>query len=169
MVHAADPAVKAVFRLMAAMNIDNHESQMNAYIDAQEPFQAFREALYGLPAVPGGEPAMTASDEKWRERIIVAESKLDQWRERIAAAEQRAQAAEAREDALRERERQVQDAVRLFVNRLDGIGMWADERLSGEERRWLTSELVKANTDLEAVSGILKARALLRAAEGGEG
>ena len=39
----------AVFRLMAAMEIDNHQAQMDAYLDAQEPFQQWREVLYAEP------------------------------------------------------------------------------------------------------------------------
>ena len=88
---------------------------------------------------------MTASDEKWRERIVVAESKLDQWRERISAAEQRAQQAESERDALRDG---LQEIESLTSGGICVVG----ER--GKDR------YIRRISD--------RVHALLRAAEGGE-
>lgn len=46
----AEDAVRPLWQLMCLMEIDNHDAQMNAYIDALEPFQKLREALFsGVP------------------------------------------------------------------------------------------------------------------------
>lgn len=52
-VEAAEAAAKALpslWRLMCLLEIDNRDAQMDAYLDALEPFQAMREKLRALAA-----------------------------------------------------------------------------------------------------------------------
>lgn len=55
-----DDMTRAIWRLLGLMEIDNHDAQMNAYLDAREPFQRWREVLYATPAPERGRALLAA-------------------------------------------------------------------------------------------------------------
>lgn len=46
----------------------------------------------------------------------------------------------------------MSDNTLFLVNQLDAIGMWADERLSGQDRRTLMGMVCKLSTHVEAMA-----------------
>jgi hypothetical protein len=52
---SGDLMTRAIWRLLVSMESGSRAAQIDAYVDAQQPFQRWREVLYGTPAPAAGE------------------------------------------------------------------------------------------------------------------